>query len=134
MKNLLPIAVMIIVTLVSCQNKKTKPENNEFNAAQDKNLSIQIELGEKLFNENICDACHFKQPSEVGPTIKTIVETYNEQEKSIADFLQGKVEPIVDTDEDQIAIMQMNIDTFVSKLSHLELEAIEVYMENATED
>ncbi|MBJ2174121.1 hypothetical protein JBL43_07725 [Aureibaculum sp. A20] len=134
MKNLLPIAVMIIVTLVSCQDQKSKSEKNELNAAQSNNLSIQIELGEKLFNENICDACHFKQPSEVGPTIKNIVETYNEQEKSIADFLQGKVKPIVDTDEDQIAIMQMNIDTFVSKLSLLEVKAIEVYMENTTED
>lgn len=133
MKNLLIIAVMIIFSLVSCQDKKSKSINNELNGAQNGNLKIQIELGERLFTENICDACHFKQPSEVAPTIKNIVDIYNEQGKSIALFLHGKLEPFVDTNENQIAIMKMNLDTFVSKLSPEEMEAIEVYMKYAAE-
>ncbi len=131
MKNLLLIAVMIIFALVSCQDKKAKSENNELQSIQSENHQLQIELGEKLYTENICNACHLNDRSDLGPSTKQIVEKYKEQEKSIVSFLQGKVEPFVDTDEDQVAIMQMNLDTFVAKLSLSELEAIEAYMINA---
>lgn len=134
MRNLIPIAVLMIFALVSCQNKKSKSENNELNTTQSKNIQAQIELGEKLYSENICNACHLDKHSDLGPSTKSIVDKYNADGKSITEFLQGKSEPIVDTNKVQIAIMKMNIDTFVKELSSEEIKAIETYMQHSAKN
>ncbi len=120
--------------MISCQDKKSKPENNELKAAESEILQAQIELGEKLFSENICNTCHFNNHSDIGPSIKNIVEMYKEQDKSIVAYLQGKSEPIVDTDDSQVAIMHLNIDAFINVLSLEELEAMDAYMKHTAEN
>ncbi|PID69647.1 MAG: cytochrome C [Flavobacteriales bacterium] len=134
MKNLFLIAFLMIFLLISCQNKKAKTENNESQATQSENNKTQIELGKKLYAENMCNTCHLKDQQNIGPSTTKIVEMYRDKDKSIVAFLQGKSEPFVDTDKGQIAVMQTNVEAFVNKLSSEELDAIEVYMKHVADN
>lgn len=129
MKKLALLVFVLLFTMVNCQNKKEKSTNSDYKSTASQPQS-KIEVGRKLFAKNTCNTCHFKDEENIGPSIKKIVKIYDGQEKSIVHFLQGKSEPIVDTDEAQVAVMQANIDGFVKKLSLEELEAIVAYMED----
>jgi len=59
------------------------------------------------------------------------MRVYKENNASIIDFLKG--ENLVDTDKEQIAIMQANIDGFLKKVTNEELDAISTYMMHVVE-
>lgn len=125
MKQSFVVLLLLFTALGSCQNKPAKNENDNPPIGQSK-----IEQGKKLFAKNTCNTCHFKDEENIGPSIQKIVKIYSEQGQDIIHFLKGKSDPIVDTDEAQVAVMQANIDGFVKKLSDEELEAIVAYMED----
>jgi cytochrome c len=56
------------------------------------------------------------------------LKIYDENDASIIAFLKGNMDPIVDTDPGQVAIMKANLDGFVKDLTDDELKALEAYM------
>lgn len=91
----------------------------------------ELALGEKLFNEKTCSACHQLDTKVIGPSIKDIATIYNEKNGNMIKFLKGEDAAIVDTDPGQVAIMKANLDGFVKDLSDKELNALAAYFQNS---
>ncbi len=122
MKKILLLCTLLLVTVIACNKKKD--ENEKQNVMAD-----QIAQGEKLFNERTCASCHTLDNNDVGPSIKEIVNTYQEQNKDIIKFLKGEIKhPIVEQDSSQVEVMKNNIEEFIKNLSDAELQAISAYM------
>lgn len=68
-----------------------------------------IEKGKRLFKKNACTGCHQEQKKIIGPSVKDIATKYIAKKGNLIHFLQGKSDPIVDTDPGQIAIMKASL-------------------------
>ncbi len=140
MKKLLLIFGVIAFTFTSCGDKKkdevkAEPVKDEVKAEEATNDASakddQFVLGEKLFAEKTCVACHSLDAKVIGPSIKDIIKIYDEKGGNLVQFLKGNADPIVDTDLGQVAIMKANLDGFVKDMSPEELQALAGYMRNA---
>ena len=143
MKNILLIFGVIAFTFTSCGDKKKEEVKKEAEPIKVEETvkvveettsdakSEQIALGEKLFTEKTCVACHQLDTKLIGPSIKDIVKIYDEKGANMVQFLKGNIEAIVDTDPGQVAIMKANLDGFVKDLTPEELQALTGYMRNA---
>jgi cytochrome c len=143
MKKILLIFGVIAFTFTSCGDKKKEEVKKEaepikveetVKVAEETTTdakSEQIALGEKLFTEKTCVACHQLDTKLIGPSIKDIVKIYDEKGANMVQFLKGNTEAIVDTDPGQVAIMKANLDGFVKDLTPEELQALTGYMRNA---
>ena len=143
MKKILLIFGVLAFTFTSCGDKKKEEVKKEVEPikveetikAAEENTSDakneQVILGEKLFTEKTCVACHVLDTKLIGPSIKDIIKIYNEKGANMVQFLKGNTEAIVDTDPGQVAIMKANLDGFVKDLSPEELQALAAYMRNA---
>jgi len=139
MKRIILLFSVLAFTFSSCGDKKNEEVKKEVEplkmeetkaveeTATDVNPE-QIALGQKLFSEKTCVACHILDTKLIGPSIKDIVKIYTEQSGDIVEFLKGNSPAIVDTDPGQVAIMKANLDSFVKDLSPEELQAIDAYM------
>jgi len=142
MKRFILLFSVLAFTFSSCGDKKTEEVKKEVEplkteetkaveeTASDVNTE-QFALGQKLFSEKTCVACHVLDTKLIGPSIKDMVKVYSEQGGDIVEFLKGNSPAIVETDPGQIAIMKANLDSFVKDLTAEELQAISVYMNNA---
>ena len=136
MKKLLLIFGVLAFTLTSCGDKKKEEVKKEVEPIKVEETtsdtkSEQVALGEKLFTEKTCVACHVLDTKLIGPSIKDIVKIYDEKGANMVQFLKGNSEAIVDTDPGQVAIMKANLDGFVKGLTPEELQAITAYMRSA---
>jgi len=137
MKKLLLFFVAIAFTFASCGDKKKDEVKKEAEPAKEEvkveepaaaDTGDQIALGEKLFAEKTCTACHSLDAKVIGPSIKDIIKIYDEKGGNLVKFLKGNAEAIVDTDPGQVAIMKANLDGFVKDMSPEELQAVTAYM------
>jgi len=87
-----------------------------------------VALGKKLFKDKTCFTCHLADTKAIGPSIKEINKIYSDKGADIVTFLKSEMEPIVDTDPGQVAVMKANLDGFVSDLKDEELMALKAYM------
>ena len=136
MKKILLIFGVLAFTLTSCGDKKKEEVKKEVEPIKVEETtsdtkSEQVALGEKLFTEKTCVACHVLDTKLIGPSIKDIVKIYDEKGANMVQFLKGNSEAIVDTDPGQVAIMKANLDGFVKGLTPEELQAITAYMRSA---
>ena len=136
MKKILLIFGVLAFTLTSCGDKKKEEVKKEVEPIKVEETtsdtkSEQVALGEKLFTEKTCVACHVLDTKLIGPSIKDIVKIYDEKGANMVQFLKGNAEAIVDTDPGQVAIMKANLDGFVKGLTPEELQAITAYMRSA---
>ncbi len=122
---------------VSCGEKKKEEVKKEVETSVEtvkeevKEVAVNnIELGEKLFAEKTCTACHQPDAKVIGPSIKEITKVYAEQKGDLVKFLKGEAEAIVDTDPGQVAVMKANLDSFVKELPDDELAALAAYMQS----
>ena len=136
MKKLLLLLGVLAFTFTSCGDKKkeevkkeVEPVKVEESAANAKDQ--QIAMGEKLFTDKTCIICHQVDTKVVGPSIKDIVNIYEEQGGNMVQFLKGNAAAIVDTDPAQVAIMKANLDGFVKNLTPEDLQALTAYMRHA---
>ncbi len=138
MKKILLFVGVLAFTLNSCGDKKkdespaaTEPVKVEETTVEKTDSDVkteQVALGEKLFTEKTCTACHVLDTKLIGPSIKDIIKIYDEQNGNIVQFLKGTAAPIVDTDPGQVAIMKANLDGFVKDMTPEELQAVAAYM------
>lgn len=130
MRKIVLLLIALMVTLAACNKKKQDNQMNKEEVKPEVTAEL-IATGEKLFNERTCANCHTIQGDDIGPSIRTIVKTYYEQDKDIIKFLKGEIEhPIVDKDSSQIAMMKSNIEEFIKDLKDEELQAIAAYMKD----
>jgi cytochrome c len=136
MKKSLVVLGLSALFIVSCGEKKKEEVQEEVKTVtkevkkEENKVAVtgDVELGKKLFAEKTCVACHQAEVKVIGPSIIDINKIYTEKGASIVQFLKGASEAIVDTDPGQVAIMKMNLDSFVKDLSDDELNAIAAYM------
>ncbi|MET2984330.1 c-type cytochrome [Aureibaculum conchae] len=142
MKKLSILFIALSMIVASCGDKKKEEvkkdvetvkeevkETTSTDAASDKDA--QIAMGKKLFTEKTCVACHAIDSKTAGPSVKNIIEIYDEKKGNIVQFLKGNADPIVDTDPGQVAIMKGNLDSFVKDMKPEELQALSAYMRDA---
>ena len=129
------IFLIVILVLNSCNTNKKTDKVNDKGAPERTELSkdSKIFLGNRLFSEKTCITCHAIDNKKIGPSVVDIMRVYNESNADIIAFLKGKSKPIVDTTENQVAIMQANIDGFLKKITDEELDAINIYMQHVVE-
>ncbi len=141
MKKVLFVSLISSLLLFSCGSEKKKEVKKEIekpleevkeemknDASPDND---QLALGEKLFNDKTCFACHQLDTKLIGPSVKDIATIYDEKNGNLVQFLKGNDAAIVDTDPGQIAIMKANLDGFVKDLNDDELNALAVYFQNS---
>lgn len=139
MRKLLLTFGVLAFTFTSCGDKKkedvkkdVEPVKEEVKVEEtvtDANAKDQqTAMGEKLFTEKTCTACHALDTKVIGPSIKDIVKIYDEKGGNLVKFLKGNADAIVDTDPGQVAIMKGNLDSFVKDMSPEELQALAAYM------
>lgn len=63
-----------------------------------KNLEV-TNPGKDIFKKLNCGACHMKNASIVGPSLKKIRKNYEKQEKELLRFLLGEGKPKIDPEE-----------------------------------
>ena len=114
--------IILIVTFTfisSCKNQENETEKTLTN-------QTPIELGKELFEgKGTCATCHKADVKVVGPAIKDIAKIYKEKGASIASFINGEGEPLVDAS--QYEIMKANF-VITKAMSADERKALEAYM------
>jgi cytochrome c len=125
--------ISIAFVLGSCGDKKKEEVKKEVETKVEAESNIKtvadyVAQGEKLFTEKTCTTCHQIETKVIGPSVKDIMKIYRENNANIVDFLKGNLEPIVDKDPGQVAIMKANLDGFVKDLTAEEVAAIAAYM------
>jgi len=141
MRKIIYLLSLSILFLSGCGDKKkedvkkeTEPTKEEVTVEPTSDADAkdqQITLGEKLFTEKTCVACHSLDTKVIGPSIKDIIKIYTEKNGNLVKFLKGNSEAIVDTDPGQVAIMKANLEGFVKDMTPEELQAITAYMRSA---
>lgn len=120
MKSIISL-LLIPLVIIACQEKT----DNSFQK-KTKTESLASISGKDLFNgKGTCSACHLADKKVIGPSIQEISKIYKEKGASIADFLRGKSEPIVDPS--QYAVMKENLK-LLETFSDEEIKALEDYM------
>ena len=113
-----PVFILLLLTLVSCK-KEAKPKESLYPKTAE-------EFGKELFeNQGNCVACHQPDQKVIGPSIREIAKIYKAKNASIATFLKGNAEPIVDPS--QFEVMKTNF-AITKAMTDEELQAIEAYM------
>ncbi len=140
MRKILLIFGILAFTFTSCGDKKKEEVKKEVEPVKEEvkveetttdAKDSQTAMGEKLFAEKTCIACHALDTKVIGPSIKDIIKIYDEKGGNLVQFLKGNADAIVDTDPGQVAIMKANLDGFVKDLSSEELQALAGYMRSA---
>lgn len=121
----------LAITLTNCSEKK---ETDSFGNPIDKDATAQPEAtvdpllakGQELFEgKGTCATCHKADVKVVGPSIKDIAKIYKEKGASIASFINGEGEPLVDAS--QYEIMKANF-VITKAMSTEDRKALEAYM------
>lgn len=112
------ITILVILAFVSCKKQEEKPQEQETPQV------ATIEIGQQLFQDNNCAACHQPDQKVVGPSLQEIAKIYKEKNASIVSFLKEEAEPIVDP----AMYESMKINLQITKnLSEEELKSLEMY-------
>jgi|694.fasta_scaffold00529_64 cytochrome c len=113
--------LLIPLVIIACQEKT----DNSFQKKTKTESPASIS-GKDLFNgKGTCGACHLADKKVIGPSIQEISKIYKEKGASIADFLKGKSEPIVDPS--QYVVMKENLK-LLQTFSDEEIKALADYM------
>lgn len=124
----------IAFTVYNCGDKKetdamgntVKETNNETAGQSETADDPLIAKGQELFEgKGTCATCHKADTKTVGPAINDIAKAYKEKNASIASFINGKGDPLVDPS--QYEIMKANF-VITKAMSEEERKAIENYM------
>ena len=121
------IVFVVAVSLTNCGEKKeTDTYGNPVEKKTETTVDPLVAKGQELFEgKGTCTACHKADAKVVGPSIKEITKIYKEKGASIASFINGEGEPLVDPT--QYEIMKANF-VITKAMTADERKALEVYM------
>jgi cytochrome c len=119
------LTVACFFFLTSCGKKtETDPMGNSVKEAT--TVQTPEELGKEIFEgKGTCATCHKADAKVIGPSLKEISKIYKDKKASIALFLKGEGEPLVDPS--QYEVMKANF-AITKTLSDEELDALEAYI------
>lgn len=121
------LMALFAVSLICC-GKKTETDalGNPIEPTESATTQTPEELGKALFEgKGTCATCHQAKAKVIGPSITAISKIYNVKKASIALFLKGEGEPLVDPS--QYEIMKANF-AITKSMTDEELDALETYM------
>lgn len=145
MKKLMTLLVLVFATslfMTSCGDdtkttsstttthetpKEEAPKEEAPKADEHSSAAGDVEKGKELFAAKTCSACHAIDKKVVGPSVKDIAAKYAAG-GSIADFLSGKADAIVDTDPAQVTMMKENLATILKDASAEDLANYSAYI------
>ncbi|MES2865047.1 MAG: c-type cytochrome [Bacteroidota bacterium] len=117
---------ILFITLLLLQFSCKKEPEVVTDVLVEETPNITKELGKELFEgKGMCFTCHKEDTKIIGPSIKEIATIYTDKKASIAIFLQGETDPIVDPT--QFEIMKANF-AITKTMTDEELKALEEYM------
>ncbi|MCZ8196316.1 MAG: c-type cytochrome [Flavobacterium sp.] len=124
------LALLTVIALVSCGGNKK--EDKFGNPASDEKTTTEApafplaEKGAELFaGKGTCATCHKPDVKLVGPSIQDIAKIYKEKNASIATFLKGDEQPIVDPT--QFEVMKANF-AITKAMTDEERQSLEEYI------
>lgn len=103
LKNLLPSFLVLLI--FSCSSKtevaERIPENKSISSEDIRTIKVVDEKidGEAIFKKLNCNACHMKNASIIGPSLKKIRKNYKEDKKALLSFLLGDGKAKIDPEE-----------------------------------
>ncbi|CAM3760815.1 c-type cytochrome [Flavobacterium cucumis] len=127
-------SLFVLVLVFSITNCSDKKETDKYGNTVEENsipttettIDPLVAKGRELFEgKGTCTACHKPDVKVVGPSIKEITKIYKEKGASIASFINGEGEPIVDAS--QYEIMKANF-VITKAMTSEERRALEIYM------
>ena len=136
------VALLALISFSNCGDKKADKQSEKISIQSNSDTKKEkpaianaevdsdaiIAKGKKLFKDKTCFTCHMPNEKGIGPSIIDINKIYLDKKADIVDFLKGDLEPIVDTEPGQVAVMKANLDGFVKDLKDDELNALKAYM------
>ena len=129
MKTVILVAALSFF-LWSCNNKKEEQnfgKPTEPVAVEAKSAEFPLaEKGAALFEgKGTCATCHKTDVKLVGPSLQDIAKNYKEKKASIAAFLNGELDPIVDPT--QFEVMKANF-VVTKAMTDEDRQALEQYI------
>ena len=121
----------LAISLTNCGEKKEtdtygNPVEEKTEATTETTVDPLFAKGQELFEgKGTCATCHKADVKVVGPAIKDIAKIYKEKGASIASFINGEGEPLVDAS--QYEIMKANF-VITKAMSAEDRKALEAYM------
>ena len=121
----------LAILLTNCGEKKEtdaygNPVEEKKEATTEATADPLLAKGQELFEgKGTCATCHKADVKVVGPAIKDIAKIYKEKGASIASFINGEGEPLVDAS--QYEIMKANF-VITKAMSAEDRKALEAYM------
>jgi len=102
------LSVMLLAISISCGGKKADQDYDK-KPSIDKATYPLAEKGKGIFEgKGICINCHKLDIKLVGPSIQEMAKIYKEKKISIATFLTGTEEPVIDPE--QYEVMKINFE------------------------
>jgi cytochrome c len=131
MKTILKSLILLtVITIISCgKNKKEDKFGNPTSNQKATAEAIEFPLAEKgkeIFEgKGTCVTCHKLDIKVVGPSIQDIAKIYKEKNASIATFLKGNEQPIIDST--QFEVMKANF-AITKAMTNEERQSLEQYI------
>lgn len=124
------IAILAAAAIIFSCNKK---ENQDFGKPSEPEKTVvnsaefpMAEKGAELFQgTGKCATCHKTDVKVIGPSLQEIAQKYTEKKASIAHFLNGESDPIVDPT--QFEVMKANF-VITKAMSAEDRQALEQYI------
>jgi cytochrome c len=131
MKTILKSLILLtVITIVSCG--KNKKEDKFGNPTSNQKATVEAiefplaEKGKEIFEgKGTCVTCHKLDIKVVGPSIQDIAKIYKEKNASIATFLKGNEQPIIDST--QFEVMKANF-AITKAMTNEERQSLEQYI------
>ena len=130
------LALLTVIVLVSCGGNKN--EDKFGNPASDEKAATEVatteeapafplaEKGKEIFDgKGTCATCHKTDSKLIGPSLQDIAKIYKEKNASIATFLKGDEQPIVDPT--QFEVMKANF-VLTKAMTDEERQSLEQYI------
>ncbi|MEY2922120.1 MAG: hypothetical protein RL108_742 [Bacteroidota bacterium] len=124
-KIILLFIVLALAGTTSCGGKNE--DQNKGKATTKKSGAFPLAVkGKEIFEgKGTCIACHKLDVKLVGPSIQEIAKIYKEKKISIATFLEGTEEPVIDPE--QYEVMKINFE-LTKNFTDEERQALEQYI------
>ncbi len=125
------LTLLTVIALVSCGGNKK--EDKFGNPASDEKAATEVattfplaEKGKEIFDgKGTCATCHKTDSKLIGPSLQDITKIYKEKNASIATFLKGDEQPIVDPT--QFEVMKANF-ALTKAMTDEERQSLEQYI------
>ena len=119
------ILLLVLAVTTSCGGKKDDQDFEEKTKINSATYPL-ADKGKEIFEgKGTCSNCHKLDVKLVGPSIQEIAKIYKENKISVATFLTGSEEPVIDPA--QYEVMKINFE-ITKNFTDKERQAIEEYI------